>query len=291
MDLSAAGLKKLKKMGDLWKNIAPWFNFSHQQPRSEGWLVDDFRKFSLEGHPEDHSLDKRVRLVINQVQNLIGKTNLTFCSSSLVLLAVAHVDPSMGDYRPDWHEYVAHEIRSRLGHEKQDKQSAKMFREGWMAIVGIVRSDFMAKEAASRGNPLLLESRNAFIDTRAEWDSEKSELVRQRDALKEELEKAEQKALEAKEREEAVRKEKETLQRDYTNEKAEWEAKNSQLIQEELKRLQENDKKIRHRLKAAKKKERDLEMELKKMPVGVVLKGESKTLELMKSDKKWHISC
>ncbi|KAL3686050.1 hypothetical protein R1sor_004072 [Riccia sorocarpa] len=204
MDLSAAGLKKLvdfpvkgecrrivapsvietyfkeragqKKKGDLWKNIAPWFNFSlsHNQPRSEGWLVDDFRKFSLEGHPEGHSLDKRVRFVINQVQNLIG----------------------------------------------------------WMAIVGIVRSDFMAKEAASRGNPLLLESRNAFTDTRAEWDSEKGELVRQRDALKEELEKVEQKALEAKEREEAVRKEKEALQRDYTNEKAEWKAKNSQLIAE-----------------------------------------------------------
>ncbi|KAL3677064.1 hypothetical protein R1sor_027012 [Riccia sorocarpa] len=257
MDLSAVGLKKLvdfpvkgecrrivapsviqtyfkdragqKKKKDMWKNIAPWFNFSlgHQQARSEGWLVDDFRKFSLEGHPEGHSLDKRVRLVINQVQNLIGKTNLTFCSSSLVLLAVAHVDPSMGDYRHDWHE-----IRSRLGHEKQDKQSAKMFREGWMAIVGIVRSDFMAKEVASSRNPLLLEARNALTDTRVEWDSEKGELVRQRDALKEELTKAEQKALEAKEREEAVRKEKDVLQRDYTNEKAEWEAKNSQLIQE-----------------------------------------------------------
>ncbi|KAL3697502.1 hypothetical protein R1sor_011578 [Riccia sorocarpa] len=340
MDLSTACLKRLKKKGDLWKNIAPWFNFSlkHQQPRNEGWVVDDFKKFRLEGHPEGDSLDKRVRLVINQVQNVIGKTNLSFCYSSLVLLAVAHVDPSMADYRPDWHEFVAHEIRSRLGHEKRDKQSAKMFREGWMAIVGIVRADFMAKEAASRGEPLLLESRNAFTDTRAEWDSEKGELTRQRDALKEELEKAKQKALEAKEREEAVRKEKETLQRDYTNEKAEWETKNSQLIAEvgqlheekklnsskeetvqtqltalremmeaatkrsdepqaelkreleakeqELKRLQENDKKIRHRLKAARKKERDLETELKKMPVGVVLKGESKTLELMKSGKK-----
>ncbi|KAL3701606.1 hypothetical protein R1sor_019628 [Riccia sorocarpa] len=357
MDLSTVGLKRLvdfpskgecrrivppstvenyfldrtrqKKKGDLWKNIAPWFNFSlkHQQPRSEGWVVDDFRKFRLEGHPEGDSLDKRVRLVINQVQNVIGKTNLSFCSSSLVLLVVAHVDPSMADYCPDWHEFVAHEIRSRLGHEKRDKQSAKMFREGWMVIVGIVRADFMAKEAASRGEPLLLESRNAFTDTRAEWDSEKGELTRQRDALKEELEKAEQKALEAKEREEALRKEKEALQRDYTNEKAEWEAKNSQLIAEivqtqltalremmeaatkrsdepqaelkreleakeqELKRLQGNDKKIRHRLKAAKKKERDLETELKKMPIGVVLKGESKTLELMKSGKKWHISC
>ncbi|KAL3702048.1 hypothetical protein R1sor_020070 [Riccia sorocarpa] len=74
--------------------------------------------------------------------------------------------------------------------------------------------------------------------------------------------------------------------------------------EQELKRLQETDRKIRHRLKAAKKKERDLETELKKMPVGVVLKGESKTLELMKgliyhgTDLKipscghnYHVSC
>ncbi|KAL3691957.1 hypothetical protein R1sor_005608 [Riccia sorocarpa] len=61
--------------------------------------------------------------------------------------------------------------------------------------------------------------------------------------------------------------------------------------EQDLKRLQENDRKIRHRLRAAKKKEKDLETELKKMPIGVVLKGDSKTLELMKSGKKWHISC
>ncbi|KAL3690854.1 hypothetical protein R1sor_004505 [Riccia sorocarpa] len=102
----------------------------------------------------------------------------------------------------------------------------------------------------------------------AEWDSEKGELVRQRDALKEELEKAEQKALEAKEREEAVRKEKEALQRDYTNEKAEWEAKNSQLIQE-IGQLHEEKK-----LNSSKEEPQA-----------------RKTLELMNSGKKWHISC
>ncbi|KAL3688398.1 hypothetical protein R1sor_014707 [Riccia sorocarpa] len=61
--------------------------------------------------------------------------------------------------------------------------------------------------------------------------------------------------------------------------------------EQELKRLQDVDRKIRHRLKVAKKKEKDLETELKNMPVGVVLKSKSKTLELMKSGKKWHISC
>ncbi|KAL3679222.1 hypothetical protein R1sor_022178 [Riccia sorocarpa] len=134
---------KFKK--DMFKDIAAWFGFSlsHSQARNEGWVVDDFKKF---------------------------------CLDSLVLLAIAHVDPSMADYHPDWHEYVASEIRSPLGHEKSDKTSAKQFREEWMAIVGIIRSNFLAKQAASSPNPHLLEARNAFIDTRAEWDSEKGSL-------------------------------------------------------------------------------------------------------------------
>ncbi|KAL2608425.1 hypothetical protein R1flu_026998 [Riccia fluitans] len=49
---------KYKK--DAWQDIAPWFGFSltHSQPRSEGWVVDDFKKFSLEGHPDGYALDK-----------------------------------------------------------------------------------------------------------------------------------------------------------------------------------------------------------------------------------------
>ncbi|KAL2644573.1 hypothetical protein R1flu_012160 [Riccia fluitans] len=50
--------RKYKK--DAWQDIAPWFGFSliHSQPRSEGWVVDDFKKFSLEGHPDGYALDK-----------------------------------------------------------------------------------------------------------------------------------------------------------------------------------------------------------------------------------------
>ncbi|KAL2620096.1 hypothetical protein R1flu_000301 [Riccia fluitans] len=42
--------RKYKK--DAWQDIAPWFRFSltHSQPRSEGWVVNDFKKFPLEGH-------------------------------------------------------------------------------------------------------------------------------------------------------------------------------------------------------------------------------------------------
>ncbi|KAL2620836.1 hypothetical protein R1flu_001041 [Riccia fluitans] len=64
--------RKYKK--DAWQDIAPWLGFSltHSQPRSEGWLVDDFKKFSLEGHPDGYALDKQVWLVINQVQRMVA---------------------------------------------------------------------------------------------------------------------------------------------------------------------------------------------------------------------------
>ncbi|KAL2645312.1 hypothetical protein R1flu_012899 [Riccia fluitans] len=114
--------RKYKK--DAWQDIAPWFGFSltHSQPHSEGWLVDDFKKFSL----------------------------------------------------PRWI-----------------------------------------------------------------CDNEKGELVRERETLKEELNKAKEMAAKAKEmaveaeqRTEAVQLEKEALQQQYTKEKAEWETKNMQLIEE-----------------------------------------------------------
>ncbi|KAL2623024.1 hypothetical protein R1flu_003229 [Riccia fluitans] len=196
--------RKYKK--DVWQDIAPWFGFSltHSQPRNEGWLVDDFKKFSLEGHPDGYVLDKQVQLVINQVQRMVGKANRSFCLTTLVLLVVAHVDPRMADYRPDWHMWVSFEIRGRLGHDRNDKFSGGKFREGWQAIVRIVRADFLAKQATARHEPLLLKARNAFTNTRAEWDSEKGELVREREALKEELNKAKEMAEEAEQRTEAV---------------------------------------------------------------------------------------
>ncbi|KAL2613573.1 hypothetical protein R1flu_025265 [Riccia fluitans] len=130
---------------------------------------------------------------------MVGKANHSFCSTTLVLLVVARVDPRMADYRPDWHMWVSSEIRSRLGHKGKDKFSGGKFREGWEAIVRIVIADFLAKQATTRHEPLVLEARNAFTNTRAEWDSEKGELVCEREALKEELNKAKEMAVEAKE--------------------------------------------------------------------------------------------
>ncbi|KAL2652344.1 hypothetical protein R1flu_020472 [Riccia fluitans] len=224
---------KYKK--DAWQDIASWFGFSltHSQPRSEGWIRDDFKKFSLEGHPDGYALDKQVRFVINQVQRMVGKANRSFCSTTLVLLAIAHVDPRMVDYRPDWHMWVSSEIRCRLGHDRNDKFLGGKFREGWQAIVRIVTVDFLAKQAIVRHEPLLLEARNAFTNTRAEWDNEKGELVREREALsKKELNKTMMMAIEIEQHTEAVRLEMAALQQQYTNKKAEWETKNMQLIEE-----------------------------------------------------------
>ncbi|KAL2632016.1 hypothetical protein R1flu_016702 [Riccia fluitans] len=208
--------RKYKK--DAWQDIAPWFGFSltHSQPHSEGWLMDNFKKFSLEGHPDGCMLDKQVRLVTNQVQRMVGKANRSFCLTTLVLLVVAHVDPRMADYPPERHMWVSYEIRGRLGHDRNDKFLGGKFHEGWQAIMRIVRADFLAKQAIARHEPLLLEARNAFTNTKVEWDSEKGELVHEREALKEELNKAMEMVVEAKEmvveakhRTEAVRLEKE----------------------------------------------------------------------------------
>ncbi|KAL2602975.1 hypothetical protein R1flu_017231 [Riccia fluitans] len=135
--------------------------------------------------------------------------------------------------------WVSFEIQGRLGLDRNDKFSGGKFHEGWQAIVRIVCADFLARQAIARHEPLLREARNAFTNTRAEWDSEKGELVREREALKEELNKAKEMAVEAKEmaveaeqRTKVVRLEKEALQQQYTKEKAEWETKNTQLIEE-----------------------------------------------------------
>ncbi|KAL3689019.1 hypothetical protein R1sor_015328 [Riccia sorocarpa] len=330
-----------KNKKDAWKAIAPWFGFNlkNAQGRSEGWVIDDFRKFTLEKHPHGSVLDMRVRLVIRQVLKILGKLSYHFCSTTLVLLAVAHVDPTCAHLRPNWHMFVSSEIRKSLNHDKTDKKSVGKFREGGGAIIELVRNEFMAKQAAASGKePLYLEAKNALSDTKAEWDNEKCELVRQREELKEELAKAQEQAALAAKREETIRLEKDALQKEYSRDKADWESKNHKLAEEvnqlhedmkrvstkeelvqaelseirsqmevsakntgeatglkleleakeeELRKLQEADKKIRQRLKTAKKKGKELEGELKKMPAGVLVKPESMVMELLKSEKKW----
>ncbi|KAL2633338.1 hypothetical protein R1flu_004817 [Riccia fluitans] len=93
-----------------------------------------------------------------------------------------------------------------VGHGSNDKFSGGKFHEGWQVIVRIVRVDFLAKQATVRHEhePLLLEAHNAFTNTWAEWDSEKGELAREREALKEELNKTKEMAAEAEQHTEAI---------------------------------------------------------------------------------------
>ncbi|KAL2645477.1 hypothetical protein R1flu_013064 [Riccia fluitans] len=133
---------------------------------------DEASSLALKVDPDGYALDKQVPPVINQVQRMVGKANRSFCSTMLVPLVVAHVDPRMADYRPDWHMWVSSEIRSRLGREGKDKFSGGKFRE----------------DGAGH---------------------------------------------QAKQRTEAVRPEKEALQQQYAKDKAEWERKNMQLIEED----------------------------------------------------------
>ncbi|KAL3676267.1 hypothetical protein R1sor_026215 [Riccia sorocarpa] len=70
-----------KHKKDAWKVIALWFslNLKNAQPRSEGWVIDDFRKFTLENHPHGSVLDMKVRLVIRQVLKTLGKLSQQYC--------------------------------------------------------------------------------------------------------------------------------------------------------------------------------------------------------------------
>ncbi|KAL3697520.1 hypothetical protein R1sor_011596 [Riccia sorocarpa] len=114
-----------KHKKNVWKAIAPWldFNLNNAQAHNEGWVIDDFRKFTLENHPHGSVLDMRVRLVIRQVLRTLGKLSQHFCSTTLVILAVAHVGPTCAHLRSDWHMFVSSEIRKSQNHEKFDKKS------------------------------------------------------------------------------------------------------------------------------------------------------------------------
>ncbi|KAL2653598.1 hypothetical protein R1flu_021726 [Riccia fluitans] len=118
---------------------------------------------------------------------MVGQANRSFCSTTLVLLAVAHVDPRMADYHPNWHMWVSSEIRGYLGHDRNDKFLRGKFREGWWAIMRIVCADFLARQVTTRHQPLLLEAHNAFTNNRAEWDNKKRELVHEEKLLKKSL--------------------------------------------------------------------------------------------------------
>ncbi|KAL3691998.1 hypothetical protein R1sor_005649 [Riccia sorocarpa] len=155
--------------------------------------------------------------------------------------------------RPDWHAWCANEIRFRLRHSKTNKHNKAKFREGWQAVVELVTRDFLAKQAArlqQQSSVLQLEyssdAKNAFAETKVVWDAERVELIAERERLRTELEEAQsreevlrqerwqahEEAMQAEMREGALRDKHEKLQREYSSQKEEWEARNQRLSED-----------------------------------------------------------
>ncbi|KAL3681157.1 hypothetical protein R1sor_024113 [Riccia sorocarpa] len=241
---------------DAWKVVAKWFNYTGATFRNEGWYIDDLSYFASIGRAD---LDKKCKVVIRHALRWVGRSGHAYARTGLVLLAIAQVHPGMGNSRPDWHAWVHSEIKFRLNHHKDDKFSSARFREGWQAIVELLKLEFRARQQASVQQPQMLqiEARNAFEDTKVVWDSERGELIAEQERLKSALQEVQQReealrqereelqgaALEASLREEALRKEHESLQQEYSRQKDEWEAKN-QKLSEEIEVLHEDRKRI-----------------------------------------------
>ncbi|KAL2642163.1 hypothetical protein R1flu_009750 [Riccia fluitans] len=96
--LRCAGHKSLK---DAWTIVAHWFNYQNAQPRNEGWFIDNLVFFSSTGRENGKQLDMRTRLIIRQALKWIGRLLSLYTSTTLVLLALAHVDPKEPNLKPD----------------------------------------------------------------------------------------------------------------------------------------------------------------------------------------------
>ncbi|KAL2614003.1 hypothetical protein R1flu_025695 [Riccia fluitans] len=170
--------RKYKK--DAWQDIASWFGFSltHSQPCSEGWLMDDFKKFSLEGHPDGYALDKQIGIRASPLR------------SEVILGHGSNDKFSEGKFREGWQaivriicaDFLARQATTRHEHE-----------------------------------PLLLEARNAntgaeWDNEKGELVHEREALKEKLNKAKEMVAKAKEMVVEVEQRMEAIRLKKEALQ-------------------------------------------------------------------------------
>ncbi|KAL2607594.1 hypothetical protein R1flu_026167 [Riccia fluitans] len=88
------------------------------RPRNEGWFIDQLLFFSSQGHEDGKLLDLRAKLVIRQALKWIGRPSSSYTSTTLVLLALAEVDPGEPNLKPDWYAWVSDQISFRLNHTK-----------------------------------------------------------------------------------------------------------------------------------------------------------------------------
>ncbi|KAL2610960.1 hypothetical protein R1flu_022652 [Riccia fluitans] len=159
-----------KSLKDAWTMVAPWFDYRNAQPRNEGWFIDYLVFFSSQGPKNGKLLDMHAKLVIRQALKWIGRPSSLYTNITLVLLALAHVDPEEPNLKPDWYAWVFEQISFRLNHTKDDRASTTKFREGWQVVTQLLRTQFLARiQMQNQESPLLLgdEPRNACGDTRA----------------------------------------------------------------------------------------------------------------------------
>ncbi|KAL2623853.1 hypothetical protein R1flu_008098 [Riccia fluitans] len=99
-----------KSLKDAWMMIAPWFKYRNAQLRNEGWFIDYLVFFSSQGCENGKLLDMHAKLVIRQALKWIGRPSSLYTSTTLVLLALAHVDPKEPNLKPDWYAWVSEQI-------------------------------------------------------------------------------------------------------------------------------------------------------------------------------------
>ncbi|KAL3698449.1 hypothetical protein R1sor_012525 [Riccia sorocarpa] len=242
---------KVRLSQNSYEGVKVWFDYTGGTKRNEGWNIDELRYFAKSGR--DPTLDKKCKLVMRQALKTIGRTSHIYCSTTVAFLAIVHVDPELENLRPDWHAWCANEIRFRLRHSKTDNHSKAKFRDGWQTFVELVTRDFLARQVArlqQQSQVLQLEyssdAKNAFAETKVVWDAERGELIAERERLRIELEEAQsreevlrqerwqaqEEAMQAEMREGALRDKHEKLQREYSSQKEEWEARNQKLSED-----------------------------------------------------------
>ncbi|KAL2651058.1 hypothetical protein R1flu_019186 [Riccia fluitans] len=96
--LRRTGHKSLK---DAWMTVARWFNYQNAQPRNEGWFIYELVFFSSARREDGKLLDMRTKLVICQALKWIERPSSLYTSTTLVLLALAYVDPQSPNLMPN----------------------------------------------------------------------------------------------------------------------------------------------------------------------------------------------
>ncbi|KAL2653487.1 hypothetical protein R1flu_021615 [Riccia fluitans] len=160
------------------------------ETRNEGWFIDELVFFSSQGREDGKLLDMRAKLVIRQALKWIGRPSSSYTSTTLVLLALAQVDPQSLNLKPDWYAWISEQISLRLNHTKEDRANIAKFWEGWQAVVQLLCTKFLQ-------------------DWRGRMKKLKEDLLKAQDVL-----------ADVAQREEALQAEHERLQEEYSQEKA-----------------------------------------------------------------------